>query len=510
MSHCTDVAAPTLGEGTLCIDNGFRLRRDDFSFANWGRSSKADDNVTTQTLIDLFGYDTVCISGAETECVMRPSAVQLLDLWNTALAGGRCEGLAALSTRFFMALEEPATFAQRVSHTSQLSSRDPDVTEAVVYWWSTQFIDEVSRAASDSRLKSPLQLVDELIQGLSHSLGYTLGLYYATQGHSVTPFAVTQRPDSFVIHVYDNNFPGKRREILVNKATDTWTYVGATTRVDGSLVDWSGARGSLELTSMSARQGPFTCPFCKVPTEESPTSISLASRDAKNPGFLRVTSRKGTAEMTPNGFSSTITDATFSVSKGAGGLATVTLPADVVDFDVEVVRQSSDVPAGDVLVNVDRPGFARLQLSGNLATDPANSDVTPILSARKNDMKVVAPPQASLSVSLARHGTLATQTLSADEELEISRVTDRTITISVKGATMESSVDLRVAPSDTSERVEISRSEDNSLILNSATPTSVRARVARTANFIPAARAPQRSTTTTSTTVASIEISEPD
>ena len=508
MSHCTDVAAPTLGEGTLCIDNGFRLRRDDFSFANWGRSSKADDNVTTQTLIDLFGYDTVCIPGSETECIMRPSAVQLLDLWNTALTGGRCEGLAALSTRFFMTLDDPENFAQRVSRTSQLSPRDPDVTEAVVYWWATQFIDEVSRAASDSRLKSPLQLVDELIQGLSHSLGHTLGLYYATQGHSVTPFAVTQRDDSFVIHVYDNNFPGERREILINKTTDTWTYVGATTRLDGSAVDWSGAQGSLELTSMSSRQGPFTCPFCKVPTKESPTSISLASRDANNPGFLRVTSRGGVAEMTPTGFSTTITDATFSVSKGAGGLATVTLPADIVEFDVEVIRRSSDVPAGDVLINVDRPGFARLQVSGNLAMDPANTEKFPFLAARKNDMTVKAPVQASLSVSLARNGTLATHMLSADEELEVSRVTNSGITVSVKGDTTDSSLDLPIAPLDTSERVEISRTEDNLLILTSATPTSVRSRVARVANFIPATRTSKRSTT--STTVASIEISEPD
>jgi hypothetical protein len=60
--------------------------------------------------------------------------VQLLESWNTALAGGRCEGLAALSARLYMSLDEPQQFSQAANRTSDLSSRDPDVAEAVVYW----------------------------------------------------------------------------------------------------------------------------------------------------------------------------------------------------------------------------------------------------------------------------------------------------------------------------------------------------------------------------------------
>jgi hypothetical protein len=508
MSHCTDIAAPELGPGTLCIDNGFRMKRDDFSFANYGRSPRADDNVTAQTLIDLLGYDTVCIPGPTNECVVRPTAVQLLESWNTALAGGRCEGLAALSARLYMSLDEPQQFSQAANRTSDLSSRDPDVAEAVVYWWATQLIDEVKRAASDSRLKSPLQLVDELIQGLSHKLGYTLGLYFESQGHAVTPFAVTQRDDFFIIHAYDNNFPGKRREILVSKITNTWTYLGASTGVDGTAIDWTGAKESFELTSMSSRQGPFTCPFCRVPNEDTPTVISLASRDAQQPGFLRVTSRQGVAEMTPSGFTATIKDAAFSVSKGAGGLATLTLPPSVVDFDIEVTRRSTDVPSGDVVMSVEKPGFARLQLAGNLATHAWNETSLPVISARKADITVLAPPLQSISVSIARNGTLARKQLDAAEEFHISRISDQSITISVKGVSVDSTATLPISASDISEHVDIAMN-NNELVLTSATPTSVRARKARTANFIPRQRQSPRSTTT-STTVASIEISEPD
>ena len=509
LSHCTDVAAPSLGPGTLCISNGFKINRDNFAFANWGRSQQADDNVTAQTLIDLFGYDTVCAPGPQDECVLRPAAVQYLDLWNTALAGGRCEGLAALSARLHLSLDVPAEFGNKYLQTSQITRRSGDINQSIVYWWATQFVKEVSRSAADSRRKSPLVLVDQLVQGLAHSLGYTIGLYYQSQGHSVTPFAVTNRDDNFVIHVYDNNFPNKRREILVNKVTDTWTYIGASTSIDGTPIDWTGTTGSFELTSMSSRQGPFTCPFCTTIDEETPSLVSLASRDPQNPGYLSITSRKGNATFTATGFTSTIDGATIDIGKGAGSLVTIQLPAEVKEFDVSVTHSSANVPAGDVLLSIDRPGFARTQIAGNLARYAGDTTPTPVVTARKNKISVLAPTDASIDVSLARNGTLITQELQPSEEITISRSSKTEIEVSVKGSTPEQSLVVPTAGQDVSQRARIVRASDSSLEIQLATPTSVRARPQRTVNFIPRKVAPKK-TTTTSSTVPSIEISEPD
>ena len=171
-SHCTDLDAPELGDGELCIDNGFRVSADDFSFANWGRSPQADANVTVQTLIDLFGHSAVCISGPESECVLRPSTTQKLEEWNNALAGGRCEGLSTLSTRFFLKLDSPASFRATASRVADLKRDDADLDSSIVYWWATQFLKEVADRAAASRTQSPLQLVDNLIQGLANGIGY--------------------------------------------------------------------------------------------------------------------------------------------------------------------------------------------------------------------------------------------------------------------------------------------------------------------------------------------------
>lgn len=509
LSHCTDVAAPSLGPGTLCISNGFRINRDDFSFANWGRSQRADDNVTAQTLIDLFGYDTVCVPGPSSECVLRPTAVQYLEMWNTALSGGRCEGLAALSARLHLSLDSPTEFGSSYSQASQLSRRSGDINQSIVYWWATQFVKEVSRSAADSRRKSPLVLVDQLIQGLAHSLGYTIGLYYQSQGHSVTPFAVTNRDDNFVIHVYDNNFPNKRREILVNKTTNRWTYLGASTSIDGTPVDWSGTTGSLELTSMSARQGPFTCPLCTTTDDDTPSVVSLVSRDPANPGYLRITSRKGNAEFSPTGFTSTITGATYEIGKGAGGLLTIRLPKEITEFDVSVTHSLPDVPTSDALLSIERQGFARIQIAGNIAESDAITSTKPIVSARKNKTSITAPSDATVDITLARNGTLVSQELQPAEEFELSRSTSSEIELSVKGSVPAQSVTIPIAGSDVSQRAIVTRGSTNNLEVQIASPTSVRAKPQRVVNFIPRKVAP-RKTTTTSSTLPSIEISEPD
>ena len=508
-SHCTDVPKPELGPGTLCISNDFRIKRDDFSFSNWGRTQRADDNVTVQTLIDLFGYDNVCTPGPITECVPRPTSVQFLELWNTALAGGRCEGLAALSVRLHLKQDSIGEFGNQYVQASQLTRRSAEVNQSIVYWWATQFVKEVKRSASDSRRKSPLALVDQLIWGLSHELGYTIGLYFESQGHSVTPFAVTNRDDNFVVHVYDNNFPNVRREILVNKVTNTWTYLGASTSIDGTQLDWTGSTGSFELTSMSSREGPFTCPFCTEEDKEAPSLVTLASRDANNPAFLRITSRNGNAEFSPSGFTTTIDGATADIGKGGGNFITINLPANVKEFDVSVDNRDSTAPSGDAVLSVIRPGFARLQVAGNMARNSASAEVQPIVQARNNNTAVTAPPDTSIDVSLTQRGSLITRELVPLEEFKIARSGKFEVEVSVKGADISQSLIVPVAENNISQQAKITNSATTGVEIEVSVPTSVRARPQRTVNFIPRTVTPKKSTTTT-TTQPSIEISEPD
>ena len=512
-SHCTDLDAPELGEGKMCIDNGFRIKADDFSFSNWGRSTQADANVTIQTLIDLFGHSAVCVDGPSTECVMRPTTVQKLVEWNNALSGGRCEGLATLSTRFLLKLDNPTTFNPDATQVADLQRGNQILESAIVYWWATQFLSEVSDRATTSRTKSPLQLVDDLIQGLANGVGYTVGLYFGSSGHAVTPFAVTRRGKDFIIHVYDNNFPGVRKEIVVNGTTNSWTYSAARAQPDGSNIDWTGAMGKLELTPMSSRKGPFKCSFCSTSTTATDTVLTIASRDPAAAGYTFITTRDGQRiEASSDGVINTIVGSTYSVSKGlGGGLVTIHIPNTVTDFDVEMRRESSVIPAADVVVAIQRPLAANIQVSGDLAHTVvgSTSKSTTLIAVRSDSTSVSAPSENSARLSIASGGQLSRTELPRGHTLLIHQIEDNAIEVAIKGenGTEITSTSLNASENSAATEVTLAINELGAIVVTTTDVEPVPVRVPGTINFTPGKKKPASPTTTTDS--ASIEVALP-
>ena len=512
-SHCTDLDAPELGEGKMCIDNGFRINADDFSFSNWGRSTEADANVTIQTLIDLFGHSAVCIDGPSSECVMRPQTVQKLEEWNNALAGGRCEGLATLSTRFLLKLDDPTTFKPDATRVADLQRGNQLLDSAIVYWWATQFLTEVSDRAATSRTKSPLQLVDDLIQGLANGVGYTVGLYFGSSGHAVTPFAVTYRGNDFIIHVYDNNFPGARKEIVVNGTTNAWTYSAARAQPDGSSVDWTGATGTLELTPMSSRKGPFECVFCSTSPTVTDTVLTIASRDSAAAGYTFITTRDGQRiEASPDSVINTITGSTYDISKGlGGGLVTIHIPNTVTDFDVEVRRGSSVIPAADVVVAIQRPQAANIQISGDLAHTVVGSSSasTTLIAVRSDSTSVSAPSENSARLSIASGSQLSRTELPRGHTLLIRQIEDNAIEVAIKGENGSeiSTTSLSALGDNPATEVTLAINELGAIVATTSEVEPVPVRVPSTINFTPGKKKPASPTTTTDP--ASIEVALP-
>ena len=513
-SHCTDLDAPELGDGKICVDNGFRIKADDFSFSNWGRSIEADANVTIQTLIDLFGHSAVCIGGPSTECVMRPQTVQKLDEWNNALAGGRCEGLATLSTRFLLKLDDPTTFKPDATRVADLQRGNQLLDSTIVYWWATQFLTEVSDRAATSRTKTPLQLVDDLIQGLANGVGYTVGLYFGSSGHAVTPFAVTQRGKEFIIHVYDNNFPGVRKEITVDGSTNSWSYSAARAQPDGSSIDWNGSTGTFELTPMSSRKGPFKCSFCSTSTTATDTVLTIASRDPAAAGYTLITTRDGQRiEASPDGVINTITGSTYAVSKGlGGGLVTIHIPNTITDFDVEVRRGSSVVPAADVVVAIQRPMAANIQVSGDLAhtlIGSSSTDAT-LIAVRSDSTSVSAPSENSARLSIASGSQLSRTELPRGHTLLIHQIEDNAIEVAIKGENGSeiSSTTLTASEDSPATEVTLAINELGTIVATTSDMEPVPVQVPSVINFTPGKKKPGSPTTTT-TDAASIEIALP-
>jgi hypothetical protein len=379
--ECTGSASDAgLGDGLVCADNGFRPTSDDFSFPNWAGVQDQDggDGFTLDTLVRLYGATEVCVDGIADPCEPTPIATQTIEQWSSALAGGRCEGMATLSLRYFLGLDQSG-----VASTVELSRPNVSLEQEINYWWSTQFVDEVKALAAESRTKDPVTLTKQLASGLTAGLGYTIGIYDEGFGHAVTPFAVTKVELGYVIHIYDNNAPGEARTISIDEAANTWTYENAAANPDGTPAAWSGSTGTLELTPMSARSAPFACSFCdQGDSEGSATtkgyvSVNLAAGGSTSDpaaGLLIATSDGRRVGVAGGVVVNEIAGAIYTVGKGGLGtsLVNVELPVNSTEYSIEIVSadgsdSSSEI---DTVVSVASP-------NGSLTTVKSRRTVRP-------------------------------------------------------------------------------------------------------------------------------------
>lgn len=522
-SGCTRNTKAELGEGTLCADSDFRMGTDGFTFANWGRSTAADDNITVQTLIDMFGHSAVCMPGTETACVMRPRTVQKLEEWNAAIANGRCEGMAALSLRLSMRYDLPSEFLPGATTTAELRRDTPGLSRAIAHWWATQFLDDVAGAAAQSRTRSPLQLVEDLIRGLDNKAGHTLGMYSGGSGHSVTPFAVTKRGDDFVIHAYDNNHPGRRTEVIVTRRNE-WSYAWGT-GAGGTLADWAGTTGTLELTPIAARNRQFACPFCAEPSAGADTTVTVTSDDASRGLHVFVDAGDaGTLEVFGSSTVGSIQGATVSFGKSmtllpqAAPTVTVSLPATVVDAAIELRTPAEGQVTSTSSILVRRAGRADIRVSGAGPTGlvGATGAARPVIRLSAGGTSVSAAPGARVDVSVAGETNLV-RTVVEDggtlviDEPDTERIDRTTVEVTYKGSggSFESRTTVDLSPAGVTNTV---LSVDRRSLI-SATTAGTPQRVSPAARFrtVPAADGGRPSAgTSVPTTVPTIEVTLPD
>src|SRR5205085_6336367 len=251
--------------GTYVADLGFRPSSDGFSFENYGDEIQVT-NLTADDLRRLFG-DEVCDRFNNGKCVLSPAAKEWMSGINKAMAGGHCEGFAALSLLMYLGKVQPSTFGASTTAGLSLRGNQP-LQREIAYWYTTQFT--VPAGPSEIRTLSPSGVVDRLVQALQPGRGapetYTLGIYQRDGGggHAILPYAVEDRGDGITwIMVYDNNFPDVVRHIEVDRGRDTWRYYGSTNPAESeALYDGDAATHSLTLTPTSPRLVKQGCPFC--------------------------------------------------------------------------------------------------------------------------------------------------------------------------------------------------------------------------------------------------------
>ncbi len=268
--------------GTIVADLGFKPKPNGFAFENYGQSN---DDLNPQTMQTLFG-PAVCASGTGAACVLHPQARAWMEENNKSMQGGHCFGFSVASLAFFDSKRaQPQQFG---GTTAFVLPQTPKIANFIAYAWVFQALDRINEARV---MGAPNQIVAALAKSFkSPGELYTIAFFKrdGSGGHAVTPFAIEQRPDGTdAILIYDNNFPGDTRRILVDRAANTWRYQASTNPNEPSeLYEGDAQSQSLMLYPTFPGFGVQPCPFCGAAATEERRAAGAAAKKRYDSYFL--------------------------------------------------------------------------------------------------------------------------------------------------------------------------------------------------------------------------------
>ena len=347
----------------------FTPASDSFSFENFG-GGEAPADLTVNMARRLYGDEQVCSEVTDNRCTPYPVILQLISQANRSMRGGLCEGLAVLSLRLAGDLKTLASF-QGTDTVAQLIKADPALLSEIAYWYVTQFAIEVQQEASSYLKMSPKELAEVLLYDFAESeagnkyTGFTLGIYSEHGGHAVTPYKVEQGPSGYRGYVYDSNWPTSERWIDVD--SDGWVYALAATNPTERSEAWSGGTGTMELTPMSVRSGPFTCGFCpQEGSVKSGTLLTVAASGNKQMSLKIVTESGQRLGYYDEGFVNEIPGATYRYLISGPSTADpvlVFLPPGIEAFSADVEEIAVPGKNEDVVEEATEQRFSLLVLN---------------------------------------------------------------------------------------------------------------------------------------------------
>lgn len=246
MSACSGggSGSSTNSDARVAAASGLAVETDGFAFANFG-SANTPEVMNGEDLRAMFG-DGVCTNGASTPCAPTSEAAAWAQMVNQSRQAGHCEGMVVQALNRFSTSATPKT--------SELQNQ-ADTTHGIIRAFATQFFPAVKKESDSWAKKSVGDIVAALNESFSsQKITYSMGLYSDMGGHAVLPLSVEYPTESTAkVHIYDTNWPGQDRYVLVDLEADTWefSFSGQDPANDPNV--WSGGKGDIDLASMENR-----------------------------------------------------------------------------------------------------------------------------------------------------------------------------------------------------------------------------------------------------------------
>jgi hypothetical protein len=269
----------------VVADSGFRPGPDGFTFQNYGAmlaNGATPTNLTPADLQKLFG-NAVCADAATGKCDLIPEAQAWMDDMNQGMGGGHCYGFSVAADLVWQDKVNTSAYGAPTINGLTINNNQ-SLQRTIAEGWVYQLLDSVNAGKITG---SPKELLGDLEKALKPNAPetYTITIFKrdGSGGHAVTPYAVNYKGDGkYDVMVYDNNWPGQSRAIVIDTNADTWSYDAATNPNNPTeLYEGDAKTKSFTLFPTTPGQGTQPCPFCgTVPSDGSTAGTSGAARTA--------------------------------------------------------------------------------------------------------------------------------------------------------------------------------------------------------------------------------------
>lgn len=275
-SESYDPVDPT--SGTLIATSGFDVKRDGFSFANWGSVDENHRRGLTPSMMQTLYGDRICARLDNGGCVLTATGQALQADMDENAGGGHCFGFAALAGLFATGQLDKADYLPAGLNVYEAPPSDL-LDGLITRYASTQY----SPPTDSARAAFPVVgILEELEAAWSRGENYLLGIFQdGVGGHAVTPIASRDLGDGRIgIVVYDNNFPGVENMIVADPAADRWYYTTSLVPAESKYRFIGSPDNPMHLFQLPQTTGVHECLICK---DEGDDSVLVVVKDnAKN------------------------------------------------------------------------------------------------------------------------------------------------------------------------------------------------------------------------------------
>ncbi len=343
--------------GTVIATSGFDVSKNGFPFPNYGNEG-TPLNLDAAAMRSLFG-DQVCARISGDTCTLAPTAEKWMKVQNDSMNGGHCFGIAGLTWAMYKNAIDPNNYGAPEAGQMKLEGNQ-NLQADIATVFVTQATDPT---VSDKLTLSPNDAIAKLKEAWATGSGFALAFFNIkngepTDGHAVTPVALESRGDGKVgIVLYDNNFPKQPQVMLVDTATNTWSYSTAADPKNDPEAYTGGTDNPLELFPVDPMVGPQNCPFCDGGTQSEAQGVGSTKKQVSSGSdfnFIYLNQQSDAAGVTIN-----VTDPNGNPIEGAK--------------PISPLSASSGAPPA---MQVPKSAAVKITIDGSKLAKPSDTDLS--------------------------------------------------------------------------------------------------------------------------------------